>query len=73
MKIRKTGDDSYQHKTELMQIDIDFIPSNNGDPCAWLVTVQTMADQHRHEDDTLQGAISFAREMWSNLIGREFE
>jgi hypothetical protein len=73
MKIRKTGDDSYQHKTELMQIDIDFIPSNNDEPCCWLVTTQTRDDTYRHEDDTLQGAIGFARDMWSNLIGSEFE
>ena len=73
MKLKQITESHYQHKTDLMQIDIDFIPSNNDEPGCWLVTTQTRDDTYRHEDDTLQGAISFAREMWSNLIGGEFE
>lgn len=73
MKLKQITESHYQHKTELMQIDIDFIPSNNDEPVCCLVTTQTRDNTYWHEDDTLQGAIGFARDMWSNLIGREFE
>lgn len=74
MKLRKIGEDAYQHKTDLMQIDISFSASKGNEPCGWKVVTKTMTDTNEHVDElTLQDAINFAREMWANLIGGEFE